>query len=162
MPLISEDEELTAIRGRTAENCLLLDAYRELTEIVEPLGVRPIIIGSAVRGSIKSFVIALSKPLPVDKLPSVLVALAQALRSRGYKVLGEVIEVSGSADDWVIRIPVVMKAGVIADLRVFNELGAENAAEYTTTYTYVSIPRVRRTFGDAVVRTVNINGIVIR
>jgi len=55
MSLMSESEEPTAIRGRTAENPLplLMDAYRELLKILEPLGVRSIITGNTTHGSIK-------------------------------------------------------------------------------------------------------------
>jgi len=147
---------------------LLTDIHRELLKILEPLGIRPIIIGTA-----ESFDITLSKPLPVDKLAPTPVALVQALRDHGYRVLGELIQMGRSADDWIIRIPVVMKAGEIAELRVFNAPNAGSAyeaiAEYSTYCTYVpvsTVSRVQRASedmkpGKAVFRTVNIGGVVV-
>jgi len=113
--------------GAESERRLLLDAYRELAKMLEPLGVRPIIVGVATRGLAKSFDITLSKPIPTDKLTSVLTTLVQALRSCGHKVLSGLIQMGRSADDWIIRIPVVVKAGKIAELRVFNMLNPEHS-----------------------------------
>jgi len=73
-----------------------------------------------------------------------------------------------SADDWILRIPVAIRAGEIAELRVFNVLNPGTASPETATEygTYVPVSSARRTSedmkpGKAVFRTVNVNGIVV-
>jgi len=132
-------EESTAVRRRVAEKpkvvpekwlSLLLDAYEELHRILEPLGVRPVIVGSAAYGFFMGFEptkdvdIAFSKPLPPEKLIYLLNTLTQALKSRGYRVLSGLIQQGRSADDWVIQIPIVVGAGEVVGLEVFNMLNA--------------------------------------
>jgi len=169
MSLLNEDEEALTVGEYAAEKRLLLDAYRELVEILEPFGIKPMVVGVAMRGPVKSLNIALSKPIPVDKLASVLVALAQALRDRGYRVLGEVIQMGRSSDDWILRMPIVIRAGEIAELRIFNVLNSDSSLESLETATGYStyVSEIRRVTedvkqsGKAVFKLVNINGIVV-
>lgn len=154
MSLLDKGEGTLTVRRRTAESGrlrvvpekwlpLLLDAYRELLGILEPFSVRPVIVGAAAYGLFVEFDptkdvdIALSNPLSPDKLISLLNMLIQALRGRGYRVLSGLIQLGRSADDWVIQIPVVVGAGEVVGLEVFNTLNTRPVTLFETTTLYI-------------------------
>jgi len=122
---------------------LLMNAYRALREILEEFKVKPVIVGAGAYGihvefdPTKDIDIALSKPLLVSELGTILNRLSNSLKTLGYRVLGGGLQQGRSPEDWVIQIFIGVKPGRIVGLEIFNLLNARPLSVFETKTTYL-------------------------
>jgi len=115
---------------------VLLDAYGELSRILERYGARPIVAGAGAYGlhvefdPTKDVDIVLSKPLDVANLTEVMKELVRGLKDRGRRVVGARIQLGRGGEDWVIQVFVVAGSGRVVAVEVFNLLPVRPATLY--------------------------------
>lgn len=119
---------------------VFLIVYRTLAVTLSRHGVRPIAAGSIAYSlniklePTKDIIdILLSKPLDQSRLVEVERALESTLRSHGYTITLQRIQLGASAEDWVIQLFVVTPSGVEIGVEVFNLLIARPASLFETT-----------------------------